>query len=210
MTNIFRINEELASIAVTSTEILSITRGYLSTVSNPEFIVLYKGIISEINKSYDIVTKSLAPFYALDSHEQFNEDFDTLYMDYRGHFLLDVSKPRQYCDNVYDDFIQLQHSKEVKSGFPALKRNYKRLYVFYDKWISNDNFLGLSIDGVLKQTNLLLAKVDEIKTKDDEDAWLIFQSAFDDFSAYLTLIVNQSNKIRKLVQQQEPKSRLIL
>ena len=190
MNYIFRINEELSSVTVTATELLSVCKSFSSTVKNDEFI--------EWEKFYAVVTASFAPFYDLDCVESFVEDFDKLHQSFKENYLIDVSKPRKYCDNVYDRYIQLQQTKEAKSSFPTLKRNFQRLDALYDKWISNDNFLGLSIDAILKQKNLLLTQIADMKKKDEEDAWQVFYASFDDFCPYLNFISGKSDEIRKL------------
>jgi len=192
---VFKINEELAAIAVTSTELLSISRSFTSLVRNNAFVAQFNEIVAEINKSYSVVSDSFNPFYALASEKEFTQRFDTLHEAFNGRYLMEASKPRRYCDNVYDAYIQLQQTKEAKSGFPLLKRNFQRLDSFYDKWITNDNLLAMSIDGVLKLQNRLLNEIAEIKQKDTEDAYIIFSSAFDDFRDYLTLIQIKSVRV---------------
>ena len=112
---------------------------------------------------------------------------------------MEVSKPRRYCDNVYDAYIKMQQTKEAKTGFPVLKRSFSRLDIFYDKWITNDALLAMSIDGVLKLKNRLLTEVAEIKHKDAEDAYFVFSSAFEDFRDFLTLIQNKSESVSSIV-----------
>lgn len=198
MNFVFRINEDLAGVSVSAIELLSVTRALSKTIPNKDTRSLLHRIIAEINKSFGVVHDSFAPFYQIDSEAVFMEKFDQCLEDFKSNYLLDVSKPRKFCDNVYDNYIQLQHCKEFKSSFPILKRNFERLETHYDKWISNDNFLGLAIDGVLKQKNLLLSHIAERKPKDEEDAWLIFQSAFEDFRCLLDCIEENSKAIAEI------------
>ena len=195
----FKINEELAAIAVTTTELVSISRGIMGLVKNSTFIRQFNDIITEINKSYIVVGDSFGPFYTLDNEEAFMQSFDEKHDTFKGRYLMDVSKPRRYCDNVYNAYIQLQQTKEAKSGFPLLKRNFKRLDTFYDKWVTNDNVLAMSIDGVLKLQNRFLNEIADIKQKDVEDAYILFSSAFEDFSEYLSLIQINSDKVSSVV-----------
>jgi hypothetical protein len=197
----FKINEELAAIAVTATELLSISRGITALVNNSDFLQQFNEIISEINKSYAVVGNSFAPFYALGSEVAFTQSFNEYHEAFKGSYLLEVSKPRRYCDNVYDAYIQLQQTKEAKSGFPLLKRNFKRLDTFYDKWVTNDNLLAMSIDGALKLQNRLLNEIAEIKQKDEEDAYIVFSSALEDFREYLRLIKINSDNVSTLIAQ---------
>jgi hypothetical protein len=196
---VFKINEELASITVTATELLSITRTITGMVKNEAFVQLFSGIIREINKSYGVVIDSFAPFYELDSEEKFVQRFDEVHQAFKGAYLLDVSKPRKYFENVYDAYIEMQHTKEIKTGFPLLKHTFSRLDDFYDKWITNDAYLTLNIDGGLKLKNRLLNEIAELKRKDEEYAYLSFASALDDFRDYITLIQNKSDTVASLV-----------
>jgi archaellum component FlaC len=196
---VFKINEELSAIAVTATELSSISRNITNLVQNSAFIEQLNDIVAEITQSYGVVSDSFSPFYELVSEQDFEQRFDALHEAFKASYLADASKPRRYCENVYDAYIQLQQTKEAKSRFPLLKRNIERLDKFYDKWITNDNLLAMSIDGVLKLQNRLLNEIAEIKQKDIEDAYIIFSSAFDDFRDYLTLIQSKTAKVSEMV-----------
>ena len=196
---VFKINEELASITVTASELLSITRTITGMIKNEAFIQLFSGIVREINKSYGVVLDSFAPFYELDGEEKFVQRFNEIHQAFKGAYLLDVSKPRKYFENVYDAYIEMQHTKEIKTGFPLLKQTFSRLDEFYDKWITNDSYLTLNIDGALKLKNRLLNEIAELKQKDKEYAYINFSSALDDFRDYIALIQDKSDKVASLV-----------
>jgi hypothetical protein len=196
---VFNINRELATVSVTATELLSVTRTITDVVKATAFVQQFTDIVGEINKSYGVVLDSFAPFYALDSEEAFTQGFHERHEAFKGSYLLDVSKPRKYCDNVYDAYIQMQQTKEAKSGFPLLKRTFSRLDVFYDKWITNDALMAMSIDGALKLKNRLLNEIAEINEKDAEMAYMVFASAFDDFHDYIGLIKAKSEAVTRLV-----------
>jgi len=199
MSIVFKINEELAAITITATELLSVTRTVSGFIKNPVFIQQFNDIVAEINKSYPVVLDSFSPFYEIDSEEGFLRLFDEKFEAFKGRYLMDVSKPRRYLDNVYDAYIKMQQAKEAKTGFPVLKRTFLRLDVFYDKWVTNDALLAMSIDGVLKLKNRLLTEIAEIKLKDIEDAFIVYSSAFEDFRDYLTMIKNKSDTISRIV-----------
>jgi hypothetical protein len=199
MSFVFKINEELAAVTVTATELLSITRTISGFIKATAFLQDFNEIIAEINKSYGVVIDSFSPFYGLDNEEKFSRHFDEKFETFKGRYLMDVSKPRRYCDNVYDAYIKMQQTKEAKTNFPPLKRSFSRLDTFYDKWITNDNLLGMSIDGALKLKNRLLTEIAQIKLKDTEDAYIIFSSAFEDFHDFLTLIRVKSETISDIV-----------
>ena len=199
MSLVFKINEELATITVTATELLSVSKTIAGLIKAPEFSRRFAEIISEINKSYAVVNDSFAPFCELDSEEKFARQFDEKLAAFKGGYLMDVSKPRRYCDNVYDAYIAMQQTQEAKTTFPMLKRSFSRLDTLYDKWISNDAFLPMSIDGVLKLKNRLLNEIAEMKRKNVEDAYIIFSAAFEDFHDYLTIINNKSTSVSRIM-----------
>ena len=196
---VFKINEELATITVTATELASITSTITMFIKDASFRRRIHDIVSQINLSYAVVVESFAPFYQLKSEEAFTRHFDEKFTVFKNRYLMDVSKPRRYCDNVYDAYIQMRQTKEAKTGFPVLKRSFSRLDGFYDKWISNDCLLGMSIDGALKLKNRLLSEIAEVKHKDPEDAYLVFSSAFDDFHDYVELIKTKSESVHRII-----------
>ena len=138
---------------------------------------------------------------ALDSEPRFKQLFDDTHQAFKRSYLMDVSKPRRYCDDVYDAYLAMQQTKEAKTTFPLLKRNFLRLDALYDKWINNDAYLPMSIDAVLKLQNRLLNEISELKAKDAEDAYILFSSAMEDLEDYLTLINAKNSCISELVQR---------
>ncbi len=199
MSFVFKINEELASVAVTATELYSVTHTITRLIRSPEFVQAFGEIIAEINQSYGVVVASFTPFLELDNEDTFIQSFDDKYKTFKDSYLMEVSKPRRYCDNVYDAYIEMQQMKEAKTSFPMLKDNFSRLDSLYDKWINNDAFLSMSIDGAVKLKNRLLTEIAELKKRDEEDAYMVFSSAFNDFRDYVELIRRKSEGIEQLV-----------
>lgn len=195
MNLVFKINEELATISVTATELLSVTKTITGLIRAPEFTQAFSAIIAEVNQSYGVVVDSFLPFFKLDAEEKFVQLFDDTYDTFKANYLMAVSKPRKYCDNVYDAYVEMQQMKEAKTTFPILKSSFARLNTLYDKWISNDSFLSMSIDGAIKMKQRLLTEIAETKIRDSEDAYLLFSSAFDDFRSYIDLIQSKSDSI---------------
>jgi len=200
----FKINEELAAITTTANELLSITRVITEIVNNKDFLDSFNWIIAQISKSYPVVLESFLPFLSLESEESFVQSFGSLHQVFKDSYLFNASKPRRYCDSVYDAYIQLQKTKEAKSRFPILKRSFNRMELLYDKWITNDALLAMSIDGVLKLQNRLLNEVAEIKSRDTEDAYLVFSAAFNDFADSLALIKRYYDSISAIIAPAPP------
>ena len=199
MSFVFKINEELSVTSVTATELISATRTLHSLIKDAEFTSLFNSIVATINQSYQVVDQLMSPFLQLDDETLFTQQFDQALSEFKEHYLFDVSKPRRYCDNVYDDYIKLQHSKQAKSGFPLLKRTFARLDGFYDKWVTNDNLLAMSIDNAIKLFNRHLSEISEIKQYDAEDAFVIHHSANQDLSVYTGLIQSKYEQLAELV-----------
>ena len=194
----FKITEELSIIPVTAAELLSIARSYQHFVKSPESLLLFNAIIYEISKSYGVVVDILSPFLELDNEDRFSQQFDEQFRQFKESYLFDISKPRRFCDNVYDDYNTLLQSKEAKSKFPMLKRLFTRLDVIYDKWITNDNLLAMSIDNCVKLYNRHLTDIAELKKRDPEDAYLIHQAANDVFIDFVTLIHTLKKQLQQL------------
>jgi hypothetical protein len=203
MNFIFNINEELASIAVTSTELCSVTASITHQVKNKDFINLFSKIILEINKSYSVIDNSFSPFSNLNNEEKFVAEFNSLHTEFKNNYLLEISKPRKYCDNVYESYVELLQTKEAKTSFPLIKQSFMRLNKLYDKWVDNDCYLGMSIDRAIKLQNNLLNEIAGQKEKDPEDAYILFNIAFNDFDDYLNIIKNNSQKITENLKKNE-------
>jgi len=199
MSFVFKINEELSVVPATAIELISIIRITNSLVKNPEFQTLLTRIVSEISESYAVVFDLMQPFLELDEESKFSHLFDQRLQIFKETYLYDISKPRRYSENVYDDYIALQQTKEFKSGFPLLKQTIARLDALYDKWITNDNLLAMCIDNGIKLYNRHLAYIVDTKKNDIEDAFLIHSYANDDFYDIVHLIKTKYQQLQILV-----------
>ena len=191
----FKINEELANIAVTSTELYSASQNILKYARQQDFKKLFGSIIAEVSKSYTVVNDSFTPFAKLTDEASFIQNFDSYLASFSKVYLMEISKPRNYIENVYEPCVELKTTKDAQSKFPLLKYHYARWAVLYDKQMDNDIYLAMSIDRVIKLQNQLLLQIAELKTKDPEDAFLMLSSAWKDFSDYLQIIRVNSEKI---------------
>jgi len=200
MSKVFKINEELANIAVISTELYSSSKSILNYTKNDNFNRLFEKIIIEINKAYTVIDNSFSPFYQIDNEQELIDSFDHLYKSFSENYLMEISKPRKFFDNIYEDFLELQQCKEAKSKFPMLKYHFDRFVTLYDKQIDNDAYLAMSIDRVIKLQNVLLKEIAELKSKDTEDALLVLSFSFADFSDYLNITKNNNGKIQELFE----------
>ena len=189
------ITEELAGISMTLTEVSAMSKLINGEIRNETFIHPFNRMISEINKCYYVVTENLQPFARLNNLDVFSERYDELAQQYRDCYLKEISRPRTYSDEAYEQYLALQGMKECKTSYPLLKRTFSRLDEFIDKWVTNDAWLAMGIDNLFKRMPRLLNDVSELKRKEVEDAFVIFHSAFETFKVYLDLIEQQSREL---------------
>ena len=133
----------------------------------------------------------MLPLFEFDSEAALINSFDECHSTYSACYLKEISKPRAYADEAYEEYLLLKGQKECKTSFPLLKRTFLRLDKFVDKWITNDAWLAMSIDNLFKRLQTLLNEIATLKKKDPADAFLIYNAAFHDFHPYLGLIRQQ-------------------
>ncbi|MEJ2141968.1 MAG: hypothetical protein P8Y24_06375 [Gammaproteobacteria bacterium] len=189
------ITEELASISMTLGEMSAIANLINGEIKNEAFITPFSEVIEEISKSYDVVIENLLPFTELVTEESFMEKFDELATNYKECYLKEISKPRIYADEAYEQYLVLQSMKECKTRFPLLKRTFTRFDEFIDKWVTNDAWLAMGIDNLFKRLPHLLNEVTGLKQNDPDDAFVIYHSAFSTFKIYLDVISQQRQQL---------------
>lgn len=187
----FNILKDLATINNTAVELASINRILKSHVSNPVFITDYDALVGDIARCYKVVINNLEPLVVLQTAAEFEAAFAQEYQGYIERYLSEISRPREYAEMVYLKNLQFWKHKEVKTGFPLLARNYARLHEIIDKWLDNDIWLALTIDSLFKLLARLLNEVNEVFSKDPEDAFLLFQGGVAGLAAYLSILKQQ-------------------
>jgi hypothetical protein len=190
------ITKELATVCATLTELSSLSTIINNHINNGDFGQRFNKMVEDIAKSYDVVTANLLPLSELDTEASFVTSFDGRHAAYTDCYLKEISKPRSYADDAYEEYLVLQTLKESKTSFPILKRSFVRLDGFIDKWITNDAWLAMGIDNLFKRLQTLLNEIAALKTKDPEDAYLIYNAAFSGFNAYLALIREKRGLLR--------------
>ena len=180
--------EELATVSMTLTELLAITRNIRNEIKDPAFTELFSHMVDTLAQSYDVVISNFNTFYKIEDEEGFSREFDALYAAYAEAYLKEISKPRTYAERAYEDHLELKRMKQSKTSFPLLKRTFLRLDELIDKWADNDVWLAMSIDNMFKRLNHLLKEIADIKQKDVSDAYVIYNSAMIDFKSYIDLI----------------------
>jgi len=188
--------QELSGVNVALSEAMSLTRIINGEIRTGEFHTRFNKIIDDISKCFAVVTDNLQPFFEINSEEDLLKRFDQLHATYSKSYLKEISKPRIYCDDAYEGYVLLRLQKEIKTGFPILKRSFERLDKYIDKWITNDAWLAMAIDNAFKRLQILLNEIATLKKKDPEDAFLIYAGAFNDISPYLDLINQQYTSLQ--------------
>jgi hypothetical protein len=187
----FDIAKELATINMTLTELSSITGLVNGAIRSGDFYTRYNRIVTDIVTSYHVVTHNLSPFTQLDTESKFEELFDARHAAYTERYLVEISRPRASSEDAYEEYLELKTLKESKTSYPLLKRTFERFDHFIDKWITNDAWLAMCIDNLLKRMQALLNEIAALKKKDIEDAFLIYHAACSGFEHYLALIDRQ-------------------
>jgi hypothetical protein len=179
---------EFATISATLGESASIANTINSQIKGGDFSARFNKMFEDIGKCYDVVIENILPLSGFDSEPAFIDGFDASHAAYTECYLKEISKPRVYSDDAYEEYLLLKTMKESKTGFPLLKRSFERMDQFVDKWITNDAWLAMSIDNLFKRLQTMLNEIAALKKKDTEDAFLIYRFAFNEFAPFLTLL----------------------
>ncbi len=182
------ITKELASLCATASEWNALAGTINALIRKGDFHITFNRMIAELGQTYSVLLQLVQPFAELEQESAFNERFDALFEQYRGCYLHAVSRPRKHADESYEIYLLLRQMPEIRTGYPMLKRTFARLDEFIDKWVTNDAWLVMSIDTTLKMLNRLLTEIAEVKRGDSEEAFLLYNLAFTEFSEYLRLL----------------------
>jgi len=185
------ITKELATISATLTEFVSVSSIIKGHIKNSDFDQRFNKMVNDIARCYQVVTDNLLPVSGLATETDFIESFDTRHAAYTDCYLKEISKPRSYAEDAYEEYLLLKTLKESKTRFPLLKRSFIRLDGFIDKWIDNDVWLAMSVDTLFKRLQSLLNEIADYKRQDPEDAFVIYHSIFTGLNDYLALIKNK-------------------
>lgn len=198
------IAKEFANIGLTATEWSALADTINGHIRNRDFTVPFNRMIAELARCYDLVDEVMTPFEAMDSEALFIENFSSCHDRYKGSFLHLAGRPRKYSDDAYETYLVLHMMKECRTSYPLLRRTFDRLDQFVDKWVTNDAWLAMNIDTLLKMFNRFLLEVAEFQRKDAEDAFLLYDSAFTQFRVFMTLIRQLRAKLPSLEGMESP------
>ena len=184
----FNIMRELATVCVTASELAAIEHLVKSELKKPDFVEQFDKMTGAIGECYSVVVANVQPWLDITDESTFCEKFDSVHADYKATYLSITNRPRVASEQAYNESILLREFKETQTAYPLLKRTFVRLDEFIDKWITNDAWLAMSIENLLKMLHRFLNEVADLKQKDPSDAFIIFQAAMVALRPYYALL----------------------
>lgn len=168
---------ELATVCVTASELSAIENLIKGELKKPAFVEQFDKMAAAIEECYAVTSANLQPWLQIANETEFCEKFDSAHADFKATYLNITNRPRLASEQAYVDYMLLREFKETQTDYPLLKLTFARLDEFIDKWITNDAWLAMSIENLLKMLHRFLNEIAELKQKDPTDAFTIFQSA---------------------------------
>jgi len=191
--------QELARVCVTGSEFAAIENLIKGELTKPSFVEQFDKISGAIGECYELTVANLQPWLEITNETVFCEKFDSAYADYKATYLSITNRPRLASDQAYIDYMALLEYKETQTAFPLLKRTFARLDEFIDKWVTNDAWLAMTIENLLKMLQRFLNEVAELKQKDPTDAFTIYQAQMAALRPYYGLLANNWKVLEEAV-----------
>jgi hypothetical protein len=180
----------LATVCVTVSELAAIENLIKGELKNPAFVEQFDKMTGAIGECYGVIAAKVQPWLEITNETEFCEKFDSVHAGYKATYLSITNQPRVASEQAYIEYMALRNYKETQTAYPLLKRTFSRLDEFIDKWITNDAWLAMSIENLLKMLHRFLNEVAELKQKDLTDAFTIFQAAMVALRPYYALLEN--------------------
>ena len=180
----------MATVCVTVSELAAIENLIKGELKNPAFVEQFDKMAGAIGECYGVIADKVQPWLEITNETEFCEKFDSAHADYKATYLSITNQPRVASEQAYIEYMALRNYKETQTAYPLLKRTFARLDEFIDKWITNDAWLAMSIENLLKMLHRFLNEVAEFKQKDPNDAFTIFQAGMVALRPYYALLEN--------------------
>jgi len=181
---------EFATVCVTASELAAIENLIKGELKKPAFVEQFDKMLGSIRECYAVTVANVQPWLEMTNETEFCEKFDSAHADYKATYLSTTNRPRVASEQAYMEYMVLREFKETQTDYPLLKRSFARLDEFIDKWITNDAWLAMSIENLLKMLHRFLNEVAELKQKDPSDAFTIFQVVMLALRPYYALLEN--------------------
>ena len=188
---------ELATVCVTASELAAIENLIKGELTKPAFVEQFDKMANAIGECYEVTAANVQPWIEITNESEFCEKFDSTYADFKATYLSITNQPRVASEQAYIQYMALREYKETQTAYPLLKRTFERLDEFIDKWITNDAWLAMSIENLVKMLYRFLTEIAELKQKDPSDAFTIFQAAMVALRPYYALLENN----RKVLEE---------
>jgi hypothetical protein len=180
----------LATVCVTVSELAAIENLIKGELKNPAFVEQFDKMAGLIGECYGVIAAKVQPWLEITNETEFCEKFDSTHANYKATYLSITNQPRVASEQAYIEYMALRNYKETQTAYPLLERTFARLDEFIDKWITNDAWLAMSIENLLKMLHRFLNEVAEFKQKDPTDAFTIFQATMVALRPYYALLEN--------------------
>ncbi|CAD6882258.1 hypothetical protein [Methylomonas albis] len=185
-----KIVRELATVCVTAGELAAIESLIKGELNKSAFIEQFDKVAGAIGECYDVTAASIQPWLNITSETEFCEKFDSTYAEFKATYLSITNRPRVTSEEAYLGYMLLREYKETQTAYPLLKLTFVRLDEFIDKWITNDAWLAMTIENLVKMLYRFLTEVAEHKQKDPTDAFAIYQALMVAMRPYYGLLEN--------------------
>lgn len=194
-----KIARELATVCVTAFELAAIENLLKAELKKPAFVEQFDKMASAIDECYRLTLENMRPLLEISAEAEFNDRFDAIHADFKATYLGITNRPRVASDQAYLDYMTLREFKETQTAYPLLKRTFERLDEFIDKWITNDAWLAMTIENLIKMLHRFLNEVAEFKQKDPADAFALFQAAMNAMRPFLSVLENRRSGLEKAI-----------
>ena len=181
---------ELATVCVTASELTAIENLIKGELNKPAIVEQFNKMTDAISVCYAVTAANILPWLEMTNETEFCEKFDAAHADYKATYLSVNNRLRVASDQAYIEYTLLREYKETQTAFPLLKRSFARLDEFIDKWITNDAWLAMTTENLLKMLHRFLNEVADLKQKDPTDAFTIFHATIVALHPYFALIEN--------------------
>lgn len=188
---------EMATVCVTASELAAIENLIKGELKKPAFIEQFDKMTDAIGECYGVTASNIQPWLEMTNETEFCEKFDSAHANYKATYLSITKRPRDASDQAYIEYMALREYKETQTAYPLLKRTFARLDEFIDKWITNDAWLAMTIENLLKMLHRFLNEIAELKQKDPTDAFTLFQAGMVALRPYYALLEND----RKVLEE---------
>lgn len=183
-----KIVRELATVCVTASELAAVENLIKGELTKPAFVEQFDKMAGAIRECYGVTAANLRPWLEMTKETEFCEKFDVAYADYKATYLSITNRPRVASEQAYLAYMLLREYKETQTAYPLLKLTFARLDEFIDKWVTNDAWLAMTIENLVKMLYRFLTEVAELKQKDPTDAFAIYQALMGALRPYYSLL----------------------